>query len=124
MALEMDDQIGPVYGNLATVYNSVGQDELAVSILTDWILAQPGNARANYLRGLILYETDYVDLAESDFRKAIEKNPEFYRAYYNLATLLYYEKRYDEAHEIITEGLKINPDDEEGLNLLLLTQKI
>lgn len=124
MALEMDDQLGPVYGNLAAVYNSVGQDELAISILNDWIIAQPWNARANYLRGLILYETDYIDLAEDNFQKAIEKDPEFYRAYYNLATLMYHQKRYDEANEVIKKGLEINPNDPDGLNLLMLTEKI
>jgi tetratricopeptide (TPR) repeat protein len=122
-ALEMDNQIIPVYGNLATAYSLLGHPDTALLVLGKWIEIEPESSRAYYLRGLLHFELNNLNDAEFNFEYAILKDPGFYRGYYNLATLLYYQERYTEAKVIISKGLEQSPGEEDGKDLLQLLEQ-
>lgn len=48
--------------------------------------------------------------AEAKLRSLIQSNPSFEDAYEALSVILYNQKKYDEAIEILREWLKLNPD--------------
>ncbi len=52
--------------------------------------------------------------AESEFRKAIELNPDFADSYFYLGEVLYYEQKPTEAKEWIDKGLALRPDSSQG----------
>ncbi|MEO0180297.1 MAG: tetratricopeptide repeat protein [candidate division WOR-3 bacterium] len=52
----------------------------------------------------------WYDMAEEEYRKAIEMNPMDAEAHYNLGVLLYNQGRYEEAEKEFREAIRIKPD--------------
>ncbi|MEN8249223.1 MAG: tetratricopeptide repeat protein [Bacteroidota bacterium] len=120
MALKMDSLLIPVYGNLATAYNIMGNNVMAVNSLNALIKIEPDYARAYYLRGLLLHEMGDNELAIQDLVNAIKEDPSFFRAYYNLANLYLANDQLIKAERTMLSGLQVVPDSEEGQYLLRL----
>lgn len=58
---------------------------------------QPKDSKVPLLYGLYLHRIKRYEDAEKQYRKAIELNPKYTEAYYNLGVLLADEERFDEA---------------------------
>ena len=123
MALQMDSLLTPVYTNLATAYNIVGNNDKALLTLSTLIELEPNFGRAFYLRGLLFYEVGDTDQAIVDLKKAIVLDPYNYRAFYNLANLYYSTSVFSAAEKVMREGLILQPNSPEGLQLLKLIEK-
>ena len=68
---------------------STGQTEKALGNFADAIAADPSNASLYYNRGVIYDGLDSTDMAAADYSKAIELDPEFFDAAYNLGAMYY-----------------------------------
>jgi len=55
--------------------------------------------------------------AVARFRRAIKRQPAFPPAFYELGSLLFFMKRYDEAIEVLTHGVEIAPMPETSIQL-------
>ena len=62
------------------------------------------NAPESILKGNQLYQQSQFDLAETQYRKALEYDPENERAKYNLANALQKQNKYEEAIKLL-DGL-------------------
>ena len=65
------------------------------------VAAQAQNAEAHISKGNQYYQQTQFDLAESEYRKALEVRPENAIAQYNLANALQKQKKYDEAVQVL-----------------------
>jgi Ca-activated chloride channel homolog len=63
--------------------------------------AQAQNADAHVSKGNQYYKQTQFDLAESEYRKALQANPENAIAQYNLANALQKQKKYDDAIQVL-----------------------
>jgi Ca-activated chloride channel family protein len=83
-----------------------------VFILTIFIssFALSQNAMESILKGNRLYQQSQFDLAEAQYRKALEYEPENEKAKYNLANALQRQNKYDEAAKLL-EDLGENSKD-------------
>ena len=122
MALKMDSLLTPVYTNLATAYSVVGNNEKALQTLNTLITLEPNYARAYYLRGLLYYEMNKTDLAINDLELSIKLDESNYRAHYNLANLYVTNGKNNKAENVMLQGLQIQPQAGDGLQLLQLIQ--
>jgi predicted CXXCH cytochrome family protein len=118
MALQMDELLTPVYGNLATAYNLAGQDSLSLATLDRLIALEPEYGRGYYLRGLLKYEMKDVKGAIDDLTLSVQYDPENFRAHYNLANLLLSLQNLNQAELTMKSGLALWPESEEGNYLL------
>jgi len=82
------------------------RSEEAQSELETAISNEPTNAMYYYFLGYLYDQKEDVDNSEAQYQKAIELNPEYYEANYNLA-VVYYNK----AREIISELNNLSLDE-------------
>jgi len=75
-------------------------------------------AIAHYNRGWVYYSRYKEDKAISDFTRAIEIRPGFVHAYGMRAASFYALKEYEKALSDVKESLKIDENDQIGVNLL------
>ncbi len=112
--------------NFYLAYHSLGVIELykrnfkkASQLFEKALKINPSYAESyNYL-GIAYKEMGMNNKAEMMFKKVID-NPDYptrENGYYNLALIKFTEKKYEEALEYITHGLKINPSFALGYNL-------
>jgi len=122
MALQMDSLLTPVYTNLATAYSVVGENKKALQALSTLIAIEPTYARAFYLRGLLYHEMGNVKEAINNLETSIRLDASNFRAYYNLANLYLTSNNVNKAANVMQQGLQIQPNSQEGLQLLKLIQ--
>jgi Ca-activated chloride channel homolog len=69
-----------------------------------WAHAEAQNAPESIVKGNKLYQQSQFDLAEAQYRKALEYEPENEKAKYNLANALQRQNKYEEAAKLL-DGL-------------------
>jgi len=77
---------------------------LLISVLFLSAFGYAQNAPASIVKGNQLYQQSQFDLAEAQYRKALEYDPENERAKYNLANALHKQNKHDEAVKLL-DGL-------------------
>ena len=120
MAIQMDELLSIAYSNLATAYNMVGNDSLALITLDRLVELEPEYARGFYLRGLLKYELGDTDGAINDLSISTRLDPGDFRSYYNLANLLLNQQQLQQAEKTMNTGLDLLPNSQEGQYLLAL----
>jgi tetratricopeptide (TPR) repeat protein len=83
---------------LINFYLTTNKSEEALSYLDKAIAADATNASFYYAQGSLYDKIGQIDKAKSSYEKAIELNPEYSDAYYNLGAL-YYNKAVDMSKE-------------------------
>lgn len=68
-----------------------------------------------YNKAIDLYSENNIDKSVELFKKAIELNPDFYEAYYNLTQILMSQDRDVEAIALLEKIVALKPDDTESL---------
>lgn len=116
--LKMDSLSTPVYSNLATAYSIVGNNLKALQTLNQLLVLEPEYARGYYLRGLLYHEMGDRDNAINNLETSIRYDSQNFRAYYNLANLYLTSGNIRKAESTIQRGLSLEPNSEEGQNLL------
>jgi len=83
--------------------------------------AEPGNAEANHLLGVILFRSGRRDEALSSLRRAIALNPQFARAYSDLAAVLGSRGKHDKALVCAQEAVRLDANSTNAQNNLGVT---
>ncbi len=110
-ALKIDSLRTDIRMNLAVIYNMNGQNNLSLNQL-NLLLKQEPNARAYYLRGLLLAEMNQTDNAIDDLILAIEQDAYDPTYYYNLALLYNKKGMRKEMKQTVQTGLQIFPENQ------------
>lgn len=121
-------ETGAAWLTLGILYYENKRTDEALAALAMATLHDPGNARAHNYYGVTLGLKGWRDGAEAELRRAVEIDPEYRDAHYNLA-LLYMERRpptielakrhYYRSVElggprdiVLEKNLKLSPDDQ------------
>ncbi len=90
-----------------------------LSLFLVLVLSSYGNniddATVFYNEAIDVYNQDNIEKSIELFKKAIELNPNFYEARYNLAQILMSQDKNDEALKTLKEIVALKPDDSETL---------
>lgn len=73
------------------------------------------DAKLEYNAGIDFYKIGQYDKAMASFRRAIELDPNYVDAYYNLGSILEYLKQYDAALTVFKQIIVRKPDDYESV---------
>jgi Flp pilus assembly protein TadD len=84
-ALQNDLQLARAWQTLGLVYLDNQQYEKAMAAFAQAVLHEPRNARNRNYLGVSIGQLGWHDGAESEFRKAIELDPRYADAHFNLA---------------------------------------
>ncbi len=95
--------------------HKAGDIQTAEQIYTYALEADPHNAQALFLLGMIRFEQQHIDESIDYFNQAILLVPQYAEAYYNLGVALKSIKRIPEAIEAFTRALEFQPDAHEAL---------
>lgn len=74
-----------------------------IAIMNLYLSGIAQNATQSIIKGNQLYQQSQFDLAEIQYRKALEYEPENERAKYNLANALQRQTKYDEAAKLLED---------------------
>lgn len=77
--------------------------------------AQGTDATSYYNKGIDYYNLNKIEDSINSFKKAIELDPKFYQAYYNLAKIQESYKYYNDAMITYEKLLEITPEDYESM---------
>ncbi len=86
-----------------------GQAAQALELVDKHLKANPKDARARFLRGVILTEQQKPNEAIAAFRALNEDQPELPEPYNNLAVLYAAQGRYDDARRVLETAIVANP---------------
>ena len=87
-----------------------GQPAQALSAVETYLKEHPKDARARFLRGVILTEQHKPDEAIAAFRSLNEDMPELPEPYNNLAVLYAQQGRYEEARRVLETAIVAHPN--------------
>ena len=108
--IEKDPQHIPSFNNLADCYEAIGDVPKAKELFEYITKIAPENALSHFnLGNFKLRNNNHIDAAKC-YQNAIECEPRFIDAYYNIAWILTKIKAFENALEYIDQGLEINPD--------------
>jgi tetratricopeptide (TPR) repeat protein len=116
-ALQLDSNYAEAHRSLAGIYAHLGQrhEEIAyryraVTLNPDW--ATPNN---QLILGNALIQCDKTIEAIDCYQRAIQLQPDFYEAYYNLAVAEVYRQNWQAAKTAFQRVLELNPHHAEAL---------
>lgn len=89
------------------IYLSTGEDKQALESLNYAITGDPTNANLYFAQGTVYDRTDNKDEAAKSYKKAIEINPSYFDAYYNLGAMYF-----NEAAELANKANEIKSNTE------------
>jgi tetratricopeptide (TPR) repeat protein len=111
--IEKDPEHIPSFNNLADCYEAIGDLEKAQELFEYITNIAPDNALSHFnLGNFKLRNNNHIDAAKC-YQKAIECEPGFIDAYYNIAWILTEVKAFENALEFIDQGLAIDPDHDD-----------
>ncbi len=116
-ALDLDpNHIGSL-NNLADEYELVGQTDKAHELFHYLTYLQPTDPLSHFnLGNFFLRQNQHIEAAKC-YEKALEKDPEFIDAYYNIGWILLKAKAYRHGLEYVEKGLSIDPSHDDLIDL-------
>jgi tetratricopeptide (TPR) repeat protein len=87
-----------------------GQPNQALEKINDYLKNKPQDARARFMRGLILYKQGRIDDAIQVYAALIEEYPELPEPYNNLAVLYSEQGEYDKARLTLEMAIRDHPE--------------
>jgi len=75
-------------------------------------------ALSSFKKGIKLTDENNLDEAIQAFHKATELKADFVEAYVNLGSLLYQQKKDDEAEKVLLKALELKPEESKGKEML------
>ena len=98
--------------NLAIALHGKGDFKQAIEVLRPLAVTYPLDPRIRYNIGKIYYATDKMDLAVTEYKKAISLYPDYLQAHYNLAQANMKQGDRKSAAKHFREVIRIAPDTE------------
>ncbi|MBJ6723210.1 tetratricopeptide repeat protein [Geomesophilobacter sediminis] len=100
--------------NLGLAYLGKGEFDQALTVLRPVVAKNPGNPRGRLSLGRVYFAMEKTELAAAEFQKALESNPSYANAYYNLALARVKLKDSAGARAAFKEVIRLAPDSEIG----------
>ena len=88
---------------------ATGQSNAAIDKLNKYIAANPKNAQALFMKGVLLAEQGHGDEAIKVFSDVNEKFPALPEPYNNLAVMYADQGQFDKARKALETAIRINP---------------
>ncbi len=110
-AIRWDPNSPPFHHDLAMMYSTTGQTQLAIAKLRDAIKLAPNHAEYHYNLGLALSETGDMKAVITALQDATRLDPTFARAWYNLGLAKNGQHDIPGALEALQRGQLANPRD-------------
>ncbi|HEY3385678.1 MAG TPA: tetratricopeptide repeat protein [Saprospiraceae bacterium] len=107
--LKKDSLMNYARMNLATAYNSLGQNQEALKTLLDASVVDPFNDQVFYNLGLLYYELGEVAKSLVNFKKAEQLGSDNPGLYYNYGLALQQQGKLAEAERILLKGYDYHP---------------
>lgn len=107
--LRKDSKMNYALLNLATLYNTVGQNEASLNTFQKALKNNPTDERIHYNLALLYNEMNNKTEAENSFAKAVALKSANPKVYYNYSLLLIQNKKFKEAEIVLNKGISINP---------------
>ncbi len=101
---------------LGEAYVSGGRLKEAEQTFMDLSLRQPAEPYHRYNLGLVEYRMGKLDMAENAYLRAVELDPQFSDAHYNLALLYIRNKEYPKALSHLEEAVRLREDADYLIN--------
>ena len=118
-ALRLSSQYAPAAINLADLYRRLGRDGDGEKVLTRAIEGPHPDAALYYALGLTLTRDKRTDDALSEFRRALELEPDRSRYAYVYAVALHSSGHGEEAMKVLKDNLARHADDRDTLLALV-----
>src|SRR5512134_578543 len=93
----------------ASKHLSAGQHQQALETVNKVLAAQPGDARARFLQGLIYADQGNADAAVQVFQKLTVDYPELPEPHNNLAVIYASQGQYDKARAALEKSIRTHP---------------
>jgi tetratricopeptide (TPR) repeat protein len=100
---------------LAAVYESMGQHDKALALTQQAAAADPGNALAQFNRGVFLLNANQNTEAISAFEAALAVNPGLVESHFLLGTLFLGQNNVPKAIEHLEAYVAANPKNEQNV---------
>ena len=100
---------------LARVYQESGQGDKAMALLEKSAGANPGDAKAQFNRGIFLLNANKNEEAIAAFEAAIKADPNGAEAYYRLGALMIGQGKIPDAIANLEKYLSLNPTDAQNI---------
>lgn len=126
-ALKKDSLMNYARINLATTYNSIGQNEEALEVLQQAAAIDAFNDHIFYSLGLLQYEMELLPAALENFQKALNLGSANPGLYYNYGLALQLHGKLEEAEKILLRGIALHPHATNinyGLAYLYMNQQL
>lgn|GEM_PF-2884653 len=103
----------------ALEYNNMGEDGKALNLLNNYIAANPNIAKAHYFRGFVYFNLKTYKRAEKDFRKTIDLDASYAKAYYGLCEVYGVDRQFSKCIDVLNDLMKVEGDliTAEAMNL-------
>ncbi len=113
-ALQAKADHAPSLHYLGLLAHQVGQNDLAVSLISRAVAADRGNALYAYNLGEAYRALEKFEQAVANYRQALALDPELADAHFALGNALYEQKRVEEAIAAYRRAVELTPDDPEA----------
>src|SRR5260370_9563748 len=108
----INPQDAEVHYNLGRYFLQKGKPDEAIpeyGLCLYWTSSQTLAAKARFDLGLAFSQEHQIEQAKANYRAAIRLDPESPQAYVNLGVILYSEKKTNEAMDLFTQALQVQP---------------
>ena len=109
---------------LAQDYLAEGKDDQARALLTDYSKNHFNAPISHFMLGNIAAEEGDQAEAKDHYEKAIDQNPDFHEAYYNLALVYISLENVNEAKPLVEKAIELDPANESYQTLLAEVERI
>lgn len=97
--------------------------EKAKQILDEGVELKPLSANIRFYRGVLFSIEDDLDRAEQEFNKALDGDPRYYEALYELGEVYRRKEQVEKAKDYYKKALEIKPDFDQALKALASLEK-
>lgn len=112
-ALQLRPDYCDAYSRLGATYNSIGQSDKAIEALKQSLALKAGDADVYLELSDAYFNTNRQDEALEAARQVLKLNPDFEqadRSYALIGLILTKQSRYDEAVEVLKQGVALGPN--------------
>jgi len=117
-AVELNDQLAPVYSTLGRILDATGQHDLALEQFQHALKLEPRNTEALFGEAAIYETTGRLKDAEETFRRATALRPDYWDGYAKLGLFYFRRQRFAEAAQALEQVVQLTPDNAEGYSNL------
>ncbi len=108
--LTLSPNAAPLYGNLATAYGYIGQDEKAIELFEHALAIDPNDPQIWFNLGVANYRLKRYQQAVDMFKQSIRLSPYYAELYTNLARAYGAMGSYEEEINLCKKAIELKPD--------------